>query len=77
MLKLYSVCSYGFDWYRLFSPGVLHVFMTVLSVSMLEWIDGINGFIFNYRSFFLVGVYRLFSTGGFRVFTKVLYVVLN
>ena len=60
-----------------FSPGALHVFMTLLSVVVPEWIDGINGFIFNCRSFIPVGFYCVFSTGGFRVFTTLLYVVLN
>ena len=77
MVRLYSVCSYGFDRYPLFSPGVLRVLMTLLSVVVPEWIDGLNGLIFNCESFFSIASYRVFSTSGFRVFTTFLYVVLN
>ena len=77
MVRIYSVCSHGFDRYPLFSPGVLRVLMTLLSVALPEWIDGLNGLIFNCESFFLVVVYHVFSIGGFHVFTTLLYVVLN
>ena len=77
MLRLYSVCLYGFDQYRIFLPGVLHVLMALLSVVVPEWIDGLNGLIFNYESFIPIVVYHFFSTGGFHVFTTLLYVVLK
>ena len=77
MIRLYSVCSYGFDRYHLFSSGVLRVLMTLLSLAVPEWIDELSGLIFNCESFFPVVVYRVFPTGGFHVFTTLRYVVLN
>ena len=60
-----------------FSTGGLCVFITPLFITVPEWIDGLNGLIFSCRSFFLISVYHVFSIGGLRVFTTLLYVVLN
>ena len=54
-------------------PQITGVLCVMVSVAG-EWIDGL---ISNCKSFFAVGVYSVFCTGGMHLFTTLLFVVLN